>query len=87
LNVTATAGARQLLAMPFGMDGALVSLPNLLSACSTFGYSTVDAEQIITAQWQHIERNFFSLLVQLGCAEGKARKTAALMPGHRLFRA
>lgn len=85
LTVTATAGERQMLAMPFGSDGALITLPNLLSECEVFGYGKPEAEDIIRAQWQLLQERSFATLLRYGCDEERASRTVALMPGWRVM--
>ncbi|MES2889379.1 MAG: type II toxin-antitoxin system HipA family toxin [Pseudomonadota bacterium] len=85
LSITATAGERQMLAMAFGKNGALITLDNLLSDCTTFGYALGEAEAILRGHWEHLQKHALERLVQLGCGEAVAARTVALMPGHRVF--
>lgn len=85
LNISATTAERQELMMPFGSEGALISLPNLLSECTTFGYSRADADVLIQSQWSLLRTKVLPLLIELGCDEARALRTTALMPGHRML--
>lgn len=85
LSITATAGERQMLAMAFGKEGALITRDNLLSDCASFGYAPQDAEAVLRAQWEHLQQHALERFVQLGCDEARAARTLALMPGHRVF--
>lgn len=85
LSITATAGERQMLSMGFGEEGAVITLANLLSACTAFGYERIDAEAVLRGQWEHLRMHALMRLVQLGCEESRAARTTALMPGHRVF--
>lgn len=85
LSITATVGERQMLAMAFGKEGALITRDNLLSDCATFGYTGGEAEAILREQWAHLQAHALGRLIQLGCDEARAARTVALMPGHRVF--
>ncbi len=85
LSIVATAGAGQALAMVFGQQGATITLDNLLSDCSDFGYSAQEALEVVHGQWEHIEQHALARLVHFGCDEARAARTLELMPGHRLL--
>lgn len=85
LSMTATAGAHHSLAMAFGQDGAVITLSNLLSDCTDFGYDRTGALAVIGSQWEHLRQHVLERLVHFGCDESRAERTLALMPGHRLF--
>lgn len=85
LSITATAGERQLLSMPFGKEGAVITFENLLSDCAAFGYERAEAEGLVRGQWAHLKKHALARLVRLGCDEARATRTTALMPGHRVF--
>lgn len=74
-----------MLSMGFGEEGAVITLANLLSACTAFGYERIDAEAVLRGQWEHLRMHALMRLVQLGCDESRAARTTALMPGHRVF--
>jgi serine/threonine-protein kinase HipA len=85
LTITATAGQRQMLTMPFGNEGAVITFENLLSDCAAFGYERAAAEVQVRGQWAHLRIHALKRLAQLGCDEARAARTAALMPGQRMF--
>jgi serine/threonine-protein kinase HipA len=85
LSITATTGERQMLSMPFGKDGAVITFENLLSECAAFGYERTDAEAVLRGQWRHLQQHAVERLIQLGCDKTRAIRTVALMPGHRVF--
>jgi serine/threonine-protein kinase HipA len=85
LSITATAGERQMLSMPFGKEGALITFENLLSDCAAFGYERAEAEVLVRGQWGHLKMHALERLVRLGCDGVRAARTVALMPGQRIF--
>lgn len=85
LTISATLGKRNLLAMPFGNEGGVISLENLLSSCKVFGYSNREALEIVHAQWAIIESQLAATLVLHGSPEDKAVRTAKRIPGYALL--
>jgi serine/threonine-protein kinase HipA len=73
------------LAMPFGEDGARISIDNLLSRSAEFGYPKEQAQDLIAFQWSVIRTGLIQKLVESGCPEAVADRTSRLMPGHSLF--
>lgn len=85
LTISAKLGQRNLLAMPFGNEGGVISMDNLLSSCEIYGYSRSEALEVIHAQWATIEAQLVPTLVQHGSSEDKAVQTAKRIPGYALL--
>lgn len=81
LTICATGGRRQLLQMPFGEDGALITLENLLSKCESFGFTKAEAHDIVVEQWRVVSTQLPQALADNGSSDGAAARTIARMPG------
>jgi serine/threonine-protein kinase HipA len=79
------ATARMFLAMGFGLEGALVSLDNLLSESQVFGHGRHEAEELVREMWKNIKRRLVPALVRHGCDEALGVKALRNLPGHRLL--
>jgi serine/threonine-protein kinase HipA len=76
---------RMFLAMGFGVEGAVVSMDNLLSESQLFGYGRDEAGELVRSMWKGIRRRLVPALVRHGCAEGSAAQALTDMPGQRLL--
>ncbi len=77
---------RMFLAMGFGVEGAVVSLDNLLSESHLFGYSREQAHALVRSQWKTIKKKLVQELVRHGCGEALAVKALQALPGRFLVK-
>ncbi len=85
LTICARPGTGNQLAMSFGTSGARIDLENLVSESEVFGYSKVEAADVVHTQWTLINERLMALIIANGSSEEAAARTCALMPGKSLF--
>ena len=76
---------RMYLAMGFGVDGATVSLENLVSESEQFGHGHAEAATLAASQWQTISEKLVARLVAHGVGEDQAISAWRAMPGQTFF--